>query len=130
MQTAPLLVRPSTPADRRAVRDNHTPAVIRVNGTGELEAPDSAEMARRRGVARLLLAKLAGRRQATGARQILVVLGNTVHHRSIGPDRALGLERCGRLRAACSAFGRWREVLLMRRALGADAYSVAQNGAA
>ena len=45
---APLLVRPSTPADLGAMRDIYAHAVTRGTGTFELEAPDAAEMARRR----------------------------------------------------------------------------------
>ena len=45
---APLLVRPSTPADLDAMRDIYAHAVTQGTGTFELEAPDAAEMARRR----------------------------------------------------------------------------------
>jgi len=48
MQSAPLLVRPSTPADLDALRDIYALAVTQGTGTFELEAPDQAEMARRR----------------------------------------------------------------------------------
>ncbi len=45
---SPLLVRPSTPADLDAIRDVYAHAVTQGTGTFELEAPDAAEMARRR----------------------------------------------------------------------------------
>ena len=48
MPTRPLLVRPSTPADLAAIRDIYAHAVTQGTGTFELEAPDAAEMARRR----------------------------------------------------------------------------------
>jgi len=48
MQTASLLVRPSTPADLGAVRDIYALAVTQGTGTFELDAPDRDEMARRR----------------------------------------------------------------------------------
>jgi L-amino acid N-acyltransferase YncA len=50
MQTATLLVHPSTPAGLEALRDTCAVAVTRGTGTGffELHAPDRAEMARRR----------------------------------------------------------------------------------
>ena len=48
MQTAPLLVRPGTPADLNAVRAIYALAVTQGTGTFELEPPDLAEMARRR----------------------------------------------------------------------------------
>ena len=49
MPASPLLVRPSTPADLDAIRDIYAHAVTQGTGTFELEAPDAAEMARRRG---------------------------------------------------------------------------------
>jgi L-amino acid N-acyltransferase YncA len=48
MQTAPLLVRPSTPADLGAIAGIYALAVTQGTGTFELEPPDLAEMARRR----------------------------------------------------------------------------------
>jgi len=48
MQTASLLVRPSTPADLGAIRDIYALAVTQGTGTFELDAPDRDEMARRR----------------------------------------------------------------------------------
>jgi phosphinothricin acetyltransferase len=130
MQTASLLVRPSTLSDLGAVRDIHALAVTRCTGTFELEAPDAAEMARHHGVVRLLLAELAGRCQAAGARQMLAASGNSAQHGSIGPHRALGFERCGLLWTVGWTFSRWLDVVLMQRAPGAGAYRVAQDGAA
>jgi L-amino acid N-acyltransferase YncA len=48
MSSSPLLVRPSTPADIAAIRDIYAHAVTQGTGTFELQAPDTAEMARRR----------------------------------------------------------------------------------
>jgi len=49
MRTRPLLLRPSNAADLGAVRDIYAHAVTQGTGTFELEVPDAAEMARRRG---------------------------------------------------------------------------------
>jgi phosphinothricin acetyltransferase len=181
MQSAPLLVRPSTPADLGALRDIYALAVTQGTGTFELEVPDLAEMARRRddvlakglpwlvaeqhtrvlgytyanhfrprpayrfsvedsvylhpdaqgrGVGRALLAELVARCQAAGARQMLAVIGDGANQGSIGLHRALGFEHCGLLQAVGWKFGRWLDVVLMQRALGAGAQRVAQDGAA
>jgi phosphinothricin acetyltransferase len=179
MQTAPLLVRPSTPADLEAVRDIYALAVTGGTGTFELQAPDLAEIARRRddvlakglpwlvaeqhgrvlgyayaslfrprpayrfsvedsvylhpqaqgrGVGRALLAELAARCQAAGARQMLAVIGDSANQGSIGLHRALGFERCGLLQAVGWKFGRWLDVVLMQRALGAGAQGAPPDG--
>jgi phosphinothricin acetyltransferase len=81
-----------------------------------------------RGVGRALLAELVARCQATGARQMLAVIGDSGNHASIGVHRALGFERCGLLQAVGWKFGRWLDVVLMQRALGAGAHSAAPDG--
>ena len=179
MRTRPLLLRPSNAADLGAVRDIYAHAVTQGTGTFELEVPDAAEMARRRGevldkglpwlvaeqdgqvlgyayanhfrprpayrfsvedsiylhhdaqgrgVGRLLLAELVARCQAAGARQMLAVIGDSANLASIGLHRALGFEPCGLLQAVGWKFGRWLDVVLMQRALGAGALSAAPSG--
>jgi L-amino acid N-acyltransferase YncA len=83
-----------------------------------------------RGVGRALLAELMARCQAAGARQMLAVIGDSNNQASIGVHRALGFERCGLLRAVGWKFGRWLDVVLMQRALGAGAHSAAPDGSA
>ena len=83
-----------------------------------------------RGVGRALLAELVAHCQATGARQMLAVIGDSGNHASIGVHRALGFERCGLLQAVGWKFGRWLDVVLMQRALGAGAHSAALDGTA
>ncbi len=172
MPASPLLVRPSTPADLDAIRAIYADAVAHGTGTFELEAPDAAEMERRRdevlakglpwlvaeaqgrvlgyayanhfrprpayrfsvedsiylnpdaqgrGVGRALLAELLARCQAAGARQMLAVIGDSANHGSIGVHRALGFEPSGLLKAVGWKFGRWLDVVLMQRTLGAGA---------
>lgn len=179
MQTAPLLVRPSSLADVGAIRDIYALAVTLGTGTFELEAPDLAEMARRRdevlakglpwlvaeqdgqlrgyayanhfrprpayrfsvedsiylhpeaqgrGLGRVLLAELVARCQAAGARQMLAVIGDSANAASVGVHQALGFERCGLLQSVGWKFGRWLDVVLMQRPLGAG--SAAPGGAA
>jgi phosphinothricin acetyltransferase len=75
--------------------------------------------AQRQGVGRLLLAELLARCEAGGARQMLAVIGDADNAASIGVHRALGFEHSGVLRAAGWKFGRWLDVVMMQRRLGA-----------
>jgi L-amino acid N-acyltransferase YncA len=179
MQTASLLVRPSTPADLDTIRDIYALAVAQGTGTFELEAPDLTEMTQRRddvlakglhwlvaeqdsrvlgyayanpfrprpayrfsvedsidlhpdaqgrGVGRVLLAELMSRCEAAGARQMLAVIGDSANLGSIGVHRALGFEPCGTLRSVGWKFGRWLDVVLMQRPLGAGSSTPAAGG--
>lgn len=77
------------------------------------------EAARGRGVGRLLLAELIARCEARGARRMLAVIGDSANSASIGVHAACGFEPCGRFDQAGWKFGRWLDVVLMQRSLGA-----------
>ena len=77
--------------------------------------------ARGQGLGRLLLTELIGRCEAAGARQMLAVIGDAANAGSIGVHAALGFEHTGVLKASGWKFGRWLDVVLMQRALGAGA---------
>jgi len=165
-----LLLRPITDADVASIAAIYAHHVRVGTGTFELEAPDCAEMARRRdeiiakglpwlvaerggavegyayashfrtrpgyrfcvedsiyvaagaqgrGLGRLLLAELLARCEALGARQMLAVIGDATNVASVRLHAALGFEPAGRLAAAGWKFGRWIDVVLMQRRLGA-----------
>lgn len=164
-----LLLRPSTIADLPSITSIYGWNVLNGTGTFELEAPDLAEMTRRRddvlskgvpwlvaersgevlgyayanhfrprrayrfcledsiylapeavgqGVGRLLLAELLAQCEASGARQMLAVIGDSANTASIAVHQALGFEHTGRLKAAGWKFERWLDVVLMQRSLG------------
>lgn len=71
------------------------------------------------GLGRLLLVELLARCEAAGARQMLAVIGDGANAASIGVHRSLGFEPAGTLHAAGWKFGRWLDVVLMQRSLGA-----------
>ncbi len=73
------------------------------------------------GLGRLLLAELLARCQAWGARQVVAVIGDSANAASIGVHRALGFEQAGLLRSCGWKFGRWLDVVMMQRTVGAGA---------
>ena len=169
-----LLIRPSRVDDVPAFAAIYGHAVLNGTGSFELDAPDAAEMARRRddvlarglpwltaegsgqvlgyayagpfrprrayrfsvedsiylaeqargrGVGRLLLAELLARCEALGARQMLAVIGDAANQASVALHSAQGFEAVGTFRNVGHKFGRWLDVVLMQRALGAGASS-------
>lgn len=79
------------------------------------------------GVGRLLLAELLAQCEAAGARQVLAVIGDAANAGSIGVHRACGFEDAGRFKAAGWKFGRWLDVVLMQKSLGAGDATPAED---
>ena len=76
------------------------------------------------GVGRLLLTELIARCEATGARQMLAVIGNAgANASSIALHRSLGFYDAGLLAGVGWKFNAWRDVKLMQRPLGSGANS-------
>ena len=176
----PLIIRPSNVADLAAITRIYGHSVSEGTGTFELEAPDEAEMARRRddvlakalpwlvaerdgvvlgyayanhfrprrayrfcledsiyldpaargqGLGRLLLAELLAQCEASGARQMLAVIGDSANAGSIGVHRACGFEPAGLFKAAGWKFERWLDVVLMQKSLGEGSASAPADGA-
>ena len=73
------------------------------------------------GLGRLLLLDLLSRCEAAGARQVVAVIGDSANAGSIGVHRALGFEPVGTIAAAGWKFGRWLDVVMMQKSLGAGA---------
>jgi phosphinothricin acetyltransferase len=78
-----------------------------------------APAARGQGLGRLLLAELVGQCRARGVRQLVAVIGDSANAASIAVHRALGFDPAGVLKAAGWKQGRWLDVVLMQRSLGA-----------
>lgn len=82
-----------------------------------------------RGVARALMQALIDRAEAFGARQMVAVIGDRANHASIALHAACGFEHAGVLPAVGWKFGRWIDVVLMTRPLGAGANSPPEDSA-
>jgi phosphinothricin acetyltransferase len=80
-----------------------------------------SEDTRVQGIGRMLLAELIARSAASGVTQMVAVIGDSHNAGSIGLHRALGFEHSGVLTAVGWKFGRWVDVVLMQRSLGAGA---------
>ena len=70
------------------------------------------------GVGTALLAEIIAAATAAGFRQMLAVIGDAANAGSIALHRRAGFAEAGRLIGVGYKFGRWRDVVLMQRALG------------
>jgi phosphinothricin acetyltransferase len=73
----------------------------------------------RRGIAYALMRTLLEECERGDFRQVVAVIGDSANAASIGLHRRLGFRMIGTLHAAGFKFGRWVDVVLMQRALGA-----------
>ena len=73
----------------------------------------------RRGIGHALLRALLAQCERGGFRQVIAIIGDSANAASIGLHRRLGFRMVGTLRSAGFKFGRWVDVVLMQRALGA-----------
>ena len=74
-----------------------------------------------RGIGRALLDAIMSEAGRVGVRKLIAVIGDSANADSIGLHRACGFEQVGVLVACGWKFGRWLDVVLMDRTLGAGA---------
>jgi L-amino acid N-acyltransferase YncA len=77
--------------------------------------PDAAG----RGLGRVLLTELAARAEAAGVRKLIAVIGDSANAGSIGVHKALGFAHVGRIESCGWKFGKWLDIVLMDKAIGA-----------
>ncbi|MEO5797616.1 MAG: N-acetyltransferase family protein [Rhodoferax sp.] len=72
-----------------------------------------------KGWGRLLLTELAAQAERVGVRKLIAVIGDSANAGSIGVHQSMGFSHVGVLRACGWKFGRWLDVVMMEKALGA-----------
>jgi len=77
-----------------------------------------APEAQRRGLGRVLLARLIADCEACGFRQMIAVIGDSANAASIELHRALGFTMIGTFADCGFKFGRWLDSVFMQRTLG------------
>ena len=77
--------------------------------------PDAAGQ----GLGRQLLSALVVQAEATGVRKLIAVIGDSANAGSIAVHRSLGFTPVGTIAACGWKFGRWLDIVLMERPLGA-----------
>jgi L-amino acid N-acyltransferase YncA len=78
-------------------------------------APESCGL----GLGRALLAELAAAAERAGMRKLIAVIGDSANAGSIGLHRACGFTPAGVLKSSGWKFGKWLDVVLMEKPLGA-----------
>ena len=85
---------------------------------------------RGQGIGAQLLAQLLPRCEATGARQVVAVIGGSENSGSIAVHRKAGFELIGTVRSVGFKFGRWVDIVMMQRSLnGGDLTAPPAKGA-
>jgi len=77
--------------------------------------PDAAG----KGLGRQLLGALAAQAEAAGIRKLIAVIGDSANAGSIGVHRSLGFTSVGSFKSCGWKFGRWLDIVLMEKTLGA-----------
>lgn len=78
-------------------------------------APEAAGQ----GLGRALLAELLTTLERGGIRKVMAVIGDSANAGSVGVHSAAGFERIGVVKACGWKFGRWLDIVLMEKTLGA-----------
>jgi phosphinothricin acetyltransferase len=93
-------------------------------------AEDSIYMhpdARGKGLGKRLLAELATQAEAAGIRKLIAVIGDSGNAGSIGVHKAQGFSQVGIFKSCGWKFGRWLDIVLMEKFIGAGDSTPAEN---
>lgn len=88
-------------------------------------APEAAGQ----GLGKLLMTELLARLERAGIRRVMAVIGDSNNTGSVGLHTAMGFERVGVVPSCGWKFGRWLDIVLMQRSLGAGDASAPEEGA-
>ena len=72
-----------------------------------------------KGLGRLLMNALIAACEAAGVRKLIAVIGDSGNHGSIGVHQAAGFTPVGTMRSVGWKFGRWLDIVMMEKTLGA-----------
>ena len=72
-----------------------------------------------KGLGKLLMAELLVQLERRGVRKVMAVIGDSANLGSIGVHRSAGFEHVGVVEACGWKFGRWLDIVLMQKTLGA-----------
>jgi phosphinothricin acetyltransferase len=72
-----------------------------------------------KGFGKLLLTALVAEAERVGVRKLIAVIGDSSNAGSVGVHRTLGFNHVGVLKSAGWKFGKWLDVVLMEKQLGA-----------
>ena len=79
-----------------------------------------------KGLGKQLLTELARQAEAAGVRKLIAVIGDSANAGSIGVHRALGFTPAGLFKSCGWKFGRWLDIVLMERFIGAGDTTAAE----
>ena len=82
-----------------------------------------------KGLGKVLLAELVKQAEAVGLRKLIAVIGDSGNAGSIGVHKALGFTQAGAIRSCGWKFGRWLDIVMMEKAIGAGDRSPPAEGA-
>jgi L-amino acid N-acyltransferase YncA len=71
------------------------------------------------GLGKQLLGALVHEAEAAGVRKLIAVIGDSDNAGSIGVHRSLGFHKAGVIHSCGWKFGRWLDIVLMEKAIGA-----------
>jgi phosphinothricin acetyltransferase len=80
-----------------------------------------------RGHGRALLEALMREAEAAGIRKLIAVIGDSTNAGSVGVHQACGFNRVGTLQSCGWKFGRWLDVVMMERFIGAGNTTPAES---
>jgi L-amino acid N-acyltransferase YncA len=80
-----------------------------------------------KGLGKALLAELARQAEAAGIRKLIAVIGDSANKGSVGVHKALGFQPVGVIQSCGWKFGKWLDIVLMEKQIGAGDSSPPQS---
>jgi L-amino acid N-acyltransferase YncA len=81
-----------------------------------------------KGLGKELLAELARQAEAAGIRKLIAVIGDSANQGSVGVHRTLGFQPVGVIQSCGWKFGKWLDIVLMEKQIGAGDSTPPQSG--